>query len=183
MNAARRLSFESASEPVLADDILEFHAARILLLLKLCGTASKGDKSLRIDGLTKLAKLDFFVRYPQFFARAAKEAAATTSVESSMVRFHYGPWDKRYYQVIAYLEARGLLRVEASGSAFVFRLTEPGAAAADDLAKSESYEQLVAHMKKVKKAFGAKPGSTLKKLIYDTFKDEIAAKPLDEVIR
>ena len=47
--------------PLAADDIVEFHAARLLLLMEICGV--KG----RIDGLTKMAKLDFFSRYPDFF--------------------------------------------------------------------------------------------------------------------
>lgn len=44
---------ESLAMP--ADEVLELHAARLLLLIKLCGV--KGEK---ISGLTKLAKLDFF---------------------------------------------------------------------------------------------------------------------------
>jgi hypothetical protein len=55
------------SLPLSADNIVEFHAARILLLISLCGTSN------RIDGLTKMAKLDFFVRYPNFFAVAKND--------------------------------------------------------------------------------------------------------------
>ncbi len=54
-----------AGLPLTADQITEFHAARLMLLLHLCGVKN------RIEGLTKLAKLDFFVRYPAFFLRAA----------------------------------------------------------------------------------------------------------------
>lgn len=80
-----------AGRPLNADQITEFHAARILLLLYLCG------KRNRIEGLTKLAKLDFFVRYPDFYQRAKahveKEAPVMTTgeVDSAMVRHHYGP--------------------------------------------------------------------------------------------
>ena len=45
----------STSLPLVADDITELHAARLLLLLKHCGHEGT------INGLTKLAKLDFFV--------------------------------------------------------------------------------------------------------------------------
>ena len=43
-----------------------------------------------------MAKLDFFVRYPQFFNQLCERLGVTavspiSSVESSMVRFHYGP--------------------------------------------------------------------------------------------
>ena len=61
-----------------------------------------------------MAKLDFFVRYPHFFQVVAKvlgkdiEYLSTyTETESKMVRYHYGPWDQRYYHVLAYLEGKG----------------------------------------------------------------------------
>jgi hypothetical protein len=38
-------------------------------------------------------------------------------------------------------------------------------------------------MKAVKKEFGSKSGSTLKKLIYQLFDEEVGKKPLGEVIR
>src|SRR6188768_3489489 len=101
MKALRRLGQTPAGARLLADEVLEFHAARLILLLRLCGTAN------RIDGLTKLAKLDFFVRYPKFFERAVGGRAAMASTESSMVRFHYGPWDRRYYHVLSFLEGGG----------------------------------------------------------------------------
>jgi hypothetical protein len=108
MKSVKSLGNSPAGLPISADDLLEFHAGRLLLLFKFCGTAG------RIDGLTKMAKLDFFVRYPQFFEKACKVLGSQTepstrTVESSMIRFHYGPWDDRYYHVLGYLEAKGLL--------------------------------------------------------------------------
>ena len=63
MKSLNRLGARSVSLPLSADDIVEFHAARLLLLLSVCGVAG------RIDGLTKMAKLDFFARYPDFFLK------------------------------------------------------------------------------------------------------------------
>lgn len=102
MKSFKRIAEVPPSIALPADDILEFHAARLLLLIRICGTAS------RIDGLTKLAKLDFFVRYPDFFEVASKTPASGNTykhtIESAMVRHHYGPWDKRYYHVLSVLE-------------------------------------------------------------------------------
>ena len=61
-----------------------------------------------------MAKLDFFVRYPEFFDEVCAYlghpiSGVAITRESGMVRFHYGPWDNRYYQVLAYLEGVGLL--------------------------------------------------------------------------
>jgi hypothetical protein len=66
MKSLHHLGNQSLGLPLSADSVVEFHAARLLLLLNLCGTAG------RIDGLTKLAKLDFFVRYPDFYAVARR---------------------------------------------------------------------------------------------------------------
>jgi len=121
MKSLHELAKFPAGSSLLADDIIEFHAARLLLLLGLCGVSSS------IDGLTKLAKLDFFVRYPQFFDKACavlgeQVQSASTSIESSMVRYHYGPWDHRYYKILAYLRSRGLIQIRKDGNTYKFNL-------------------------------------------------------------
>lgn len=95
MKSIQVIASREKALPIAADEITELHAARLLLLLNLCG--SKG----KISGLTKLAKLDFFSRYPDFFERATAElgnraAPVTDSKESPMIRHNYGPWDHRY---------------------------------------------------------------------------------------
>ena len=181
MKSLANLSSQPAAVSIAADDVLEFHAARLLLLFRICGVKDT------IDGLTKMAKLDFFVRYPQFFARVSaflqkQPKSVTQSVESSMVRHHYGPWDKRYYHVLAYLEGKGLITVAKSGSTFQFQLTSVGKEAADALKEKDSFARLVQQMKAVKKELGSKSGSVLKKIIYQVFQEEVAEKGLGEVI-
>jgi hypothetical protein len=181
MKSLQTLAARDKALPIAADEVTELHAARMLLLLKLCG--SKG----RIEGLTKLAKLDFFCRYPEFFERAA--AAIETEVkamidvnESPMIRHNYGPWDQRYYQLLPYLEARGLISVTQQGTGYSFSLTSKGTALAEGLAQELPFQNLRDHMQEVKKAFGQKNGSQLKKLIYKLFPDEVARRPRGEVI-
>jgi len=163
--------------------VTEFHAARLLLLLHL------GSTSNRIDGLTKLAKLDFFVRYPEFFARAASYSgsgvalASSARVEAPMIRHHYGPWDPRYYQVLAYLEGRELVTVSKDRKAFVFTLTDNGISVARQLASNEAFQNLSAQIQAVKRIFGKKSGDTLKKLVYRIFDAEVAQLALGEAIQ
>lgn len=171
---------ESLAMP--ADEVLELHAARLLLLIKHCGV--KGEK---ISGLTKLAKLDFFVRYPDFFSEVARYlgedvVVKNTQVESSMVRHHYGPWDKRYYHVLAYLEAKGLVNVVKNKKAYEFVLSSTGKEKSEMLKESKSFKQLTKHMKLVKSTLGNKNGSALKGLIYEVFEKEVADRKLGEVI-
>jgi hypothetical protein len=182
MKSIRTLGALPAGLPISADDVLEFHAGRILLLLRVCGVSNK------IDGLTKMAKLDFFVRYPQFFDTACRElgldsASSTETVESSMIRFHYGPWDERYYHVLSYLEAKGLVAVTKAGKMFQLTLTEQGNEIGNQLQGNGAFSGLVEQMKRVKKVLGGKAGSTLKKLIYSIFEREVGERPLGEVIQ
>jgi len=188
MKKFRDLALFPAGIPLSADEIMEFHLARILLLLKLCGRKN------RITGLTKFAKLDFFARYPEYFNEVANliessnrntshGAALSSTIESSMVRHHYGPWDKRYYHLLARLSATDLISVGKSGSAYTIELTQEGQKYAKRICEEESYSSLTSHMRQVSKVLGGKNGNTLKKLIYETFEHEVALKSLGEDIR
>jgi hypothetical protein len=189
MRSLNRIGARPVSLPLLADDIVEFHAARLLLLISICGVAG------RIDGLTKMAKLDFFARYPEFFevaraaidpasvADSAKRATADEAVESAMVRHHYGPWDKRYYHVLAHLEAKQLINVTKDGNAYRVALTNLGRDRSEALAARASFASMVARMREVKKTFGSKTGAFLKSLIYRLFDEEVGRRPLGEEIR
>lgn len=182
MKTLQRFDNYSLTLPILADNILEFHAARLLLLLNLCGNNG------RIRSLTKMAKLDFFVRYPKFFDVASKALGQSISsppsltVESNMVRYHYGPWDQRYYQVLAFMESRGLIRVDKDGKTFELSLTKSGSQIANNLSLDASFEDLCNQMRNVKQVLGDKSGSQLKNLVYKLFNEEVAQLPLEKVI-
>ncbi|MBE0581887.1 hypothetical protein [Devosia sp.] len=188
MRALNRVGMQPASLPLSADDIVEFHAARLLLLLHVCGISG------RIDGLTKMAKLDFFSRYPDFFETASLVVASgveeqadaagkfKATVESAMVRHHYGPWDKRYYHVLAHLEAKRLISVAKHDNSYRLALTELGRSRAKDLSNRTSFGPLVERMRDIKKVFGSKNGTYLKNLIYRIFDEEVGRRPMGELI-
>ena len=163
MRSFNNLYSYPVSTMLVADDVVEFHAARILLLLNICG------KKNRLDGLTKLAKLDFFVRYPEFFKQVAgiRRISKPKNIESPMIRHFYGPWDSRYYHVLAYLEARNLVAISKAGpKTFRFELTPAGIDASVKIRESESFEELVEHMTAVSNALSSMTGNALKKLVY-----------------
>ena len=103
-------------------DDLACHQARVLLLVD--AVASEPGHQRKLDGVTKLAKLDFLVRYPALASvvlddldpddrklhLSAGDQLAPTDVEDPMTRYKYGPWDDRYYPVVGALVSRGLLR-------------------------------------------------------------------------
>lgn len=182
MKSLRNHGGRPAGAPLVADEVLEFHAGRILLLLAICG-----QRSGSISGLTKMAKLDFFVRYPDFFEALqgahAASPAGSNAVEAAMVRHRYGPWDKRYYHVLAYLEARGLIKIQRSKRLVRLRLTGTGRRVAEKLKDRPAFARLCRQMELVQESLGSKTGNELKQMIYDAFEDDVARRPLGDVIQ
>lgn len=141
-----------------------------------------------------MAKMDFFARYPDFFAVARsalnegavaaeqEDRSSDHSVESAMIRHHYGPWDKRYYQVLSVLEAKRLVVITKEGKSFRIALTDLGDERARVLSAKASFAELVARMKEIKKAFGTMSGNTIKNLIYNLFDAEVGQRARGEVI-
>jgi hypothetical protein len=180
VKSLKNLANHPIAAPLAADDVVEFHAGRLLLLLSVCGGATGA-----IAGLTKMAKLDFFVRYPAFFRAVeskGKPPTASEAVETAMVRHHYGPWDKRYYHLLSYLEARELISVRPSGRSYRIALTPLGKMTARKLLGSAVFQDLLGHMREVNEKFGKKTGNELKSLIYETFGEEVADQQLGNII-
>ncbi|WP_188283052.1 hypothetical protein [Streptomyces sp. CBMA29] len=173
--AARRIRTEGRQEEQRES---HYHEARVLLLISQFTTAKKG-----LDGLTKLAKLDFLLRYPALLERLLNErnlswptGAEPTrferiAVESRMTRYKYGPWDQRYYSVLGSLAARGLITYAGGGRA-EFRVTATGAIAADTLALTDEWAVVAERITLLKKHFN-KTGSALKTLIYERLPDAV----------
>jgi hypothetical protein len=167
----------------------ELHEARLLVLLG----AFVGKKGVRrLNGLTKLAKLDFLLRYPVFLERALRTISGANSedvdvldyerqsVESSMVRYRYGPWDFRYRRFINILIAKGLVVVEVQGRTIHIGLTDAGLAVAQQLVKDEAHNDIANRSRLLKKHFDWAP-TRLMKFIYATF-PEIGTLRLGEEI-
>lgn len=164
-----------------------YHEARVLLLVDaITGAGGK------IDGLTKIAKLDFLLRYPAFLEQLAStrglvvpsDVAATLSeqraVESRMVRYKYGPWDDRYYPVLGRLIGTGLVDALPGQGRLAIRITQTGRAAAQEL-RGLGWEQTWQRARFLKRHFN-RSGSALKSMIYDEL-PEVVDRPIRSVIR
>lgn len=161
----------------------EYHQARVLLLI----TSIAGQRG-SLDGLTKLAKLDFLLRYPVFLEQLADmgidrlvldEGTRPTpderkAVESRMVRYKYGPWDDRYYGIIGALVGRGLVEyVPGKLGNVTLRPTEGGRAVAEILALDPAWHRTAARCRVLRKAFARSNGNYLKNLIYERLPDVV----------
>jgi hypothetical protein len=188
MKSFKNIGTLSIGYTLSSDDIIEFHAARIILLIYLCSIEDQETKLKKIDGLTKLAKLDFFIRYPEFFKQIAsylnnevKNISETN--ESKMIRHHYGPWDKRYYQIIPYLKSKNIIEIKkGKKNNFEFNLTTQGESIAISLIELDDFKNLKNNIIEVNKVLGHLKGSKIKDLIYKVFEKEISDKKLGELI-
>lgn len=160
------------------EDNDELHIGRLLLLLKVFA-GRKGTGT--IDGLTKLAKLDFLLRYPVYLERALPRRNAEAdipevgvqeherrSVESSMIRFKYGPWDPRYRRFLNLMIAKGLVNVVVEGKTYRVGLTERGLDVGESLSEAESNQPIINRAKILKRHFDL-TATSLMKFVYETF--------------
>ncbi len=160
------------------EDYPELHAARLLILLYKSGV---GKKYKTIKSRTKLAKLDFFLRYPLYLKKAATlkgkeeelnklEPELKIPIEPSMIRYFYGPWDNRYYLIINYLVMRNLLKVKKDNSNVDnFIITDKGIEIVEVLLKTQAYIGLKKVVEFISILFKNMTGNQLKNFIYENF--------------
>ena len=169
-----------ASEIENSDD---FHVARLLLLLK----ASSGRTNKPIDGIMKLAKLDFLLRYPNCLVRVlkalGKDKAANeidekerNTIEARMIRFRFGPWDERYRRWIGILVSKGLANSYLEGRTVKIQLTLAGAHLADELGELVEFVELKKRSKMVSAAVGSYSATKLKSFVYEVFPEIVNMK-------
>lgn len=165
------------------DQSPELHAARLLLLLDAFAEDGQGGA---IEGLTKLAKLDFLLRYPVMLERALEAKGRSTrdvrledherrSVESEMVRYRFGPWDHRYREFLNILVAKGLVSISVEGRKVVIAATEVGKDRARQLAADELFEQYSRRARLLQRHFDM-TATNLMRFIYDTFPEIVSLR-------
>ncbi len=151
------------------------HLGRMLILIN---EFSKNGKA-EIKGITKLAKLDFLLRYPVYLEKALlsrgkelKKAALKeferTSVESQMVRYRYGPWDFRYRKFLNILIAKGLIYYRTEGNTVMIGITSMGQEVSENFRKDDSLADVFERAKALRINFDIK-ATRLKNFIYETF--------------
>lgn len=169
----------------------DYHVARLLLLLDAFG----GPRRRYLVGLTKLAKLDFLLRYPRALCDlmtsrgvSLSEGLAPTDVEeqaieSPMIRYKFGPWDHQYYALIGRLVGLGLAEQNRGPRGEVrIRLTKEGKGRAAALAEAPQWTQMAGRAAILAEHFEESSGSSLTAEIYAQFGDMLD-RPHWSVIR
>lgn len=147
--------------------------ARLLLLID-----AFSQREGTLEGRTKLAKLDFLLRYPAFFQRAMaikgiqfddELVDAGQTIDDRMVRFRYGPWDPAYYALLGSLLGRRLIEAVPRERYIGFRTTEMGQRLAADLSTTHPWRDVAARARLLRRAFRTQGGTYLKNFVYDHF--------------
>jgi hypothetical protein len=160
--------------------------ARILILIN-----QFSGKTKCLEGRTKLAKLDFFLRYPGYLKRALKvrssekkisdsdliipDSIEDKNIEHRMVRFRYGPWDPAYYGILGRLIGKDLIEPTSISRGIGFRTTEKGQMVANSLSKEIDWKEISNRSKLLRKHFDLS-GSFLKDFVYKHFPEVTQAK-------
>jgi hypothetical protein len=146
--------------------------ARILLLIE---EFSHGRQCL--EGRTKLAKLDFLLRYPSLLPRALASRGRDVpnflleqppDVESRMVRYRYGPWDPSYFAILGRLIGKQLVAQVPGRKGVGYRVTPKGRSVADQLRREPAWHETRERLTLLRRHFNLS-GTALKKLVYETF--------------
>lgn len=147
--------------------------ARLLLLINAYTQAN-----LSVQGRVKLAKLDFLLRYPQFYRRALlvkgrkvedESEEGEGNIEGRMIRYRYGPWDPAYYAILGSLLGRGLIEAVPEGRYTGLRATDEGQRLAEGLAQTQAWEETADHAKRLRALFSTTSGTTIMKFIYEHY--------------
>ncbi|CPS05940.1 hypothetical protein [Mycobacteroides abscessus] len=158
---------------------LEHQQLRVLILIAAVSEVSGNAKKL--DGLTKLAKLDFIARYQDFeplialaldisgVRTAEARTVAVVPTSTPMIRYRYGPWDDQYYPVLGALVGRGLIKyVRGKGGSVGFSPTVHGSDLVAQLRWDVLWAPVVDHYESIANRYGRHTGSALKNAIYDS---------------
>lgn len=178
------------------DENIPYHVARLLILIGICGTPQNNPNKLpAIKGRTLLAKLDFFMRYPNYLEKAGNilgfsfndnqlgisSMDAINTIESRMIRYLYGPWDDIYYIAIAYMIGKGIIEPLRPSKVDLFQLTAFGKSVLSELLNDIAFSDLFARGDTIYHLFNNYSGSRLKDFIYLYFTD-IVNQDIGEVI-
>lgn len=93
-----------------------------------------------------------------------------------MIRFRYGPWDKRYRRWIGLLVSKGLAHAYLKGQTVNVKLTEAGRDIAAQLAELEEFRSLAKRSQIVVSAVGGYSATRLKNFVYEVFPEIVDMK-------
>ena len=152
---------------------------RLLLLIE---AFSRRERTM--EGRTKLAKLDFLIRYPSYFTRALRIRRPTIvfdcvtsepTIESRMLRYRFGPWDPAHFALLGRLIGKGLVETVPYAHGIGFKVTQKGRNLTTNIKLEPAWNETSERVELLRKHFNLS-GASLKKFIYENFPEVTQAK-------
>lgn len=145
----------------LVENDLNTQLARLMILIyHLCGETDKR----KIDGINKLAKLDFLLKSPKFLQRGllkqnSKSIISVTNEESKSIdaktnAFRYLPWDENYRRLLNVLIARGLVRISFEKDDYFIHITTKGVELVETMKNDKYLKEFFNRSKVINTNFG-----------------------------
>ena len=165
----------------LLSNILKFNkdfSSDISRLLILFDSYSQKRNDDYIIGTTKVVKLDFLLRYPTILEKALQTKKQIVKsinvkelerdlVESTMIRYKFGPWDDRYWSILSTMESLGVIEIVKVNEVTSFKITETGKHIVNQLKNIEIFNDYFKRSKIVNSNFGSLTARGLVKKIYE----------------
>lgn len=160
--------------------------ARVLLLLRAFTAAEDSEVPSGIEGLAKIAVLDFLLRYPNILERAliAKHASVKLlevqtyergGVDANLAQFRFAPWDNTVRRTLLELVGMRLVQLQSTGHGITVSLTDSGSTLASELASMETYGSMAQRASAIKSKLNISVGSLIK-FMYATFPELVALR-------
>lgn len=171
-----------------SDDI-NYLVRMLILIDTFAGKNGNG----KIEGITKLAILDFLLRYPAALNKTLEEqeiqgnkkvnkkkfqlqSYEVNSIDAKMMKFNFAPWDFKYRRIVSILKAKNLIKLQLEGKKNVLKITSKGSDTANKIKALKNYEYLIARCKIIKSVFGSWSQKKLIDMIYSTFPEILKVK-------
>ena len=165
----------------LLSNILKFNkdfSLDVSRLLILFDSYSQRKNDEYIIGTTKVVKLDFFLRYPTVLEKAlqAKKRVVKSInvkefernlVESTMIRYKFGPWDDRYWSILSTMESLGIIKISKINGVTSFKITETGKDIITQLKNFEIFDDYFKRSGIVNSNFGDLTAKGIAKKVYE----------------
>lgn len=187
------MSFPLIRAALRAENSDDIHVLRLLILI---GASSNRKSTKVIAGITKLAKLDFLLRYPNYLKVAMRHEAKDKlldglefndyeghSLESKMVRFRYGPWDVRYRRWLGILKSKNLIDIYLKGKTVNIVITDLGKEVYHDLILFNENIEINNRSEVISKVFGVYSGKRLMDFMYVVFPELSSMKQGQEILK
>lgn len=171
----------------------------IVRMLILLDTFAGKNKIGKIQGITKLAILDFLLRYPAALdkvlekqecegnkvinkKRVILQSYEVNSIDARMMKFNFAPWDFKYRRIVSILKAKDLIQIDTEGKKIVLGISTKGIDVSRKFNDLKNYEYMFVRCRIIKTVFGNWSQKRLIDMIYLTFPEILRVKAEMDVI-